>query len=242
MSGKSGPGAALGTIVTVTHVLLAADTTSGGIFGTVADWAVGLMDAIGGPGAGVVIAIENLFPPIPSEVILPLAGFAAARGSMSVLEAIAWTTAGAVVGALVLYWISRAIGMDRLSRIVDRLPLVSVEDLHKGEEWFHRHGTKAVFFGRMVPLVRSAISVPAGVARMPLGQFVLYTTLGSGIWNSIFVLAGYFLGENWAQVEKYASVLQYVVIVALVALIGLYVRRKVAAARRRSPGEDPAAP
>ncbi|MFF0816195.1 DedA family protein [Rhodococcus sp. NPDC003318] len=213
---------------------LAADTTSGGLFDAVADWAVGLMDAIGGPGAGIAIAIENLFPPIPSEVILPLAGFAAARGAMSLIEAIAWTTAGSVVGALLLYWISRAIGMDRLRRIVDRLPLVSVDDLRKGEEWFARHGTRAVFFGRMVPLVRSAISVPAGVARMPVGVFVLYTALGSGIWNSIFVLAGYCLGENWSQVERYASVLQYVVIVALVVLVCLYGWRKITAARRHA--------
>ncbi len=210
---------------------LAADTTSDGLFGAVADWAVDLMDAIGGPGAGIAIGIENLFPPIPSEVILPLAGFAAARGSMTLVEAIAWTTAGSVVGALVLYWISLAVGMDRLTRIVDRLPLISVDDLRKGEEWFTRHGTKAVFFGRMVPLVRSAISVPAGVSRMPLGTFVLYTVLGSGIWNSIFILAGYFLGENWSQVERYSSVLQYVVIVVAVVLVGLYVRRTLAARR-----------
>ncbi|MFD1812034.1 DedA family protein [Rhodococcus gannanensis] len=208
---------------------LAADTTSGGLFDTVADWAVDLMDAIGGPGAGIAIGIENLFPPIPSEVILPLAGFAAARGSMSLVEAVVWTTLGSLVGALVLYGISRAIGMDRLSRIVDRMPIVSVEDLQKGEQWFQRHGTKAVFLGRMVPLVRSAISVPAGVARMPIWVFVLYTTLGSLIWNSIFILAGYFLGENWSVVENYAGVLQYVVIGVLVGLAGWYTVKKVAA-------------
>ncbi|MGW6692822.1 DedA family protein [Rhodococcus sp. NPDC054953] len=208
-----------------------ADDASG-LFSAVADWAVELMDSIGGLGAGIAIAVENLFPPIPSEVILPLAGFAAARGSMSVIEAIAWTTAGSLVGALVLYAISRMIGMERICRIADRLPLVSSDDLRKGERWFRRYGSAAVFLGRMVPLVRSAISVPAGVSRMPIGAFVLYTTLGSAIWNSIFVLAGYFLGENWAVVEEYAGVLQYVVLAAIAGAVGWYGYRKIAAARR----------
>ncbi|NLU84589.1 DedA family protein [Rhodococcus sp. HNM0569] len=189
------------------------------------------MDRIGGPGAAIAIGIENLFPPIPSEVILPLAGFAAARGTMTVVEAIVWSTIGSVVGALVLYAISHVLGIERLCRIVDRMPLVDVEDVRKGEEWFKRHGAKAVFFGRMVPLVRSAISVPAGVARMPVALFVLWTTLGSAIWNSVFVLAGYFLGDNWDQVEKYSSVLQYVVLVVLVGLVVWFVYRKVAARR-----------
>ncbi|MFD4293716.1 DedA family protein [Rhodococcus sp. NPDC058505] len=208
-----------------------ADDASG-LFSAVADWSVELMDSIGGLGAGIAIAVENLFPPIPSEVILPLAGFAAARGSMSVIEAIAWTTAGSLVGALVLYAISRMIGMERICRIADRLPLVSSDDLRKGERWFRRYGSAAVFLGRMVPLVRSAISVPAGVSRMPIGAFVLYTTLGSAIWNSIFVLAGYFLGENWAVVEEYAGVLQYVVLAAIAGAVGWYGYRKIAAARR----------
>ncbi|EOM77869.1 DedA family protein [Rhodococcus rhodnii] len=202
------------------------------MFDAVSDWAVGLMDRIGGVGAGIAIAVENLFPPIPSEVILPLAGFAAARGSMTVAEGIIWTTIGSVVGALVLYYLGRVVGLERLYKIVDKMPLVDVADLQKGVEWFDRHGTKAVFFGRMVPLVRSAISVPAGVARMPLGIFVLFTALGSAIWNSIFILAGYYLGENWEVVEQYAGILQYVVLAAIVGLVGWFVYSKVKARAR----------
>ncbi len=120
------------------------------------------MDKLGAPGAGLAIALENLFPPLPSEVILPLAGFTAAQGRMSLVAALVWTTVGSVVGALALYGIGALIGRDRIRAIVARLPLVKLADLDRTEAWFARHGTKAVFFGRMIPIFRSLISVPAG--------------------------------------------------------------------------------
>ncbi|MFW0874106.1 DedA family protein [Rhodococcoides corynebacterioides] len=208
-------------------VTAAASTELGGIAG----WAVGLMEAIGGPGAGLAVAAENFFPPLPSEIILPLAGFTASQGGFSLFSALFWTTLGSVVGAAVLYWLGVKLGRDRLYAIVDRMPLVDTDDLSKAEDWFARHGRSAVFFGRMIPMVRSGISVPAGVARMPFWQFLLYTTAGSLLWNSIFVLAGYYLGENWHYVENYASVFQYVVIGLVVALVGWFVTKK---ARSRS--------
>ncbi|MBY6350455.1 DedA family protein [Rhodococcoides corynebacterioides] len=204
-------------------VTAAASTELGGIAG----WAVGLMEAIGGPGAGLAVAAENFFPPLPSEIILPLAGFTASQGGFSLFSALFWTTLGSVVGAAVLYWLGVKLGRDRLYAIVDRMPLVDTDDLSKAEDWFARHGRSAVFFGRMIPMVRSGISVPAGVARMPFWQFLLYTTAGSLLWNSIFVLAGYYLGENWHYVENYASVFQYVVIGLVVALVGWFVTKKV---------------
>lgn len=179
----------------------------------VAEWAVGIMEALGGPGAGLIIALENLFPPLPSEVILPLAGFTASQGRMTLFEAIAWTTAGSVVGALVLYSVGSWLGRDRVRRIWARLPLVKVEDLDRTEAWFGRHGRKAVFFGRMIPIFRSLISIPAGVASMSLPMFTALTFAGSLIWNSVFVLAGYQLGEQWHRVECYAGVLQIVTLV-----------------------------
>ena len=206
-------------------VTAAASTELGGIAG----WAVGLMEAIGGPGAGLAVAAENFFPPLPSEIILPLAGFTASKGGFSLFSALFWTTLGSVVGAAVLYWLGVKLGRDRLYAIVDRMPLVDTDDLSKAEDWFARHGRSAVFFGRMIPMVRSGISVPAGVARMPFWQFLLYTTAGSLLWNSIFVLAGYYLGENWHYVENYASVFQYVVIGLVVALVGWFVTKKVRA-------------
>lgn len=201
--------------------------------GGLAGWAVGLMEAIGGPGAGIAVAAENFFPPLPSEIILPLAGFTASQGGMTLFSALFWTTAGSVIGALVLYWLGVKLGRDRMYAIVDRVPFVDTNDLAKAEDWFARHGRSAVFFGRMIPMVRSGISVPAGVSRMPVLQFTLYTTLGSLIWNSIFVLAGYFLGENWHYVENYASVFQYVVIGVVVALVVFFVVKK--RKKRRQP-------
>jgi membrane protein DedA with SNARE-associated domain len=159
-------------------------------------WAVDLMETLGG-------------------VILPLAGFAASRGSFGLLEALMWTTAGSVVGALMLYGLGAWLGQERLRRIVDKVPLMRVSDVDKAVTWFHRHGAKAVFLGRMVPLFRSLISIPAGVSRMSLPRFTLLTTLGSALWNTVFVLAGYQLGESWHLVEQYADVLQKVVILAV---------------------------
>ncbi len=168
-------------------------------------WVNDLMDALGAPGAGLAIALENLFPPLPSEVILPLAGFAASSGRMSLLAVLLWTTAGSVIGALALYGIGALLGRDRTVAIAARLPLVKVSDIERTEAWFLKHGTKAVFFGRMIPIFRSLISVPAGVERMRLPVFLGLTTLGSAIWNTVFVLAGYFLGANWHQVSDIVS-------------------------------------
>lgn len=179
------------------------------------DWINSLMDTLGAPGAGIAVALENLFPPIPSEVILPLAGFAAAGGRMDLLAALLWTTAGSVVGALALYGAGALLGRERTVAIAARLPLVKVSDIERTEAWFVRHGSKAVFFGRMVPIFRSLISVPAGVERMPLPAFLVLTALGSAIWNTTFVLAGYALGDNWERVTVYVSV--YAKVVLLVA-------------------------
>lgn len=206
----------------------------------VAQWAVDLMEALGAPGAGLAIALENLFPPLPSEIVLPLAGFTASRGTFGLLEVLVWTTLGSVVGALALYGLGAWLGRARLHRIVDRMPLMQVEDVDRAEAWFDRHGSKAVFFGRMIPLFRSLISIPAGIKRMPLLRFTLLTTAGSAIWNTIFVLAGYLLGESWHLVEQYADVLQKIVIVGCVAAAVLFIVfrvRKILRARRQRVSE-----
>src|SRR6187431_3355355 len=116
--------------------------------GGVAGWAADLMEALGGPGAGLAIALENLFPPLPSEIILPLAGFAASQGKLGLVEVLIWTTAGSVIGALALYAIGAVLGRDRMRRLAERVPLVHVEDVDRVEAWFQKHGSKAVFFGR----------------------------------------------------------------------------------------------
>ncbi len=192
-----------------------------------AGWAVDLMEHLGGPGAGLAIFVENLFPPIPSEVILPMAGFAARLGEMSLLGAIVWTTMGSVLGAWMLYALGAYLGPDRIRRIVSRMPLMDGEDVDKSRAWFAKNGSKAVFFGRMLPLFRSFISIPAGIERMNFAVFTVLTLLGSLIWNSVFVLAGYLLGANWHRVEPYASALQYIVLAAVILGVGWSVRSRL---------------
>ncbi|WP_392508802.1 DedA family protein [Naumannella halotolerans] len=206
----------------------------------IVDWVVGLMELIGAPGAGLAVALENLFPPIPSEVILPLAGFTAARGGMNLAEALIWTTAGSLVGALALYALGALIGRDRIRWIIDKMPLVDVEDYDKTEAWFIKHGKGAIFFGRMIPIFRSLISIPAGVTRMSLPLFILFTTAGSAIWNTIFVMAGYLLGDNWHIVEEYASIFQKIVIAVVVAALAYWLFRRIQKirARRARGGEE----
>jgi len=191
------------------------------------DWVVGLMGLLGGPGIAVAVALENLFPPIPSEVILPAAGFAAAQGRFTLVAAIVWATLGSVVGALALYGIGRAIGRRRLLAIVDRLPFVRVADVGRAEAWFDAHGPRAVLVGRLVPIVRSLISIPAGLERMPVATFAAYTTVGSLLWNTALVVAGYVLGSQWPVVEVWLHRYQYAVIAAAVVAVGVYAYVKV---------------
>ncbi|MGW0809924.1 DedA family protein [Nonomuraea sp. NPDC002799] len=196
------------------------------------DWLVGLMESLGAPGAGLAIALENLFPPLPSEAILPLAGFTAGRGKMDLLDALVWTTLGSVIGALALYWVGALLGRDRTLAIAAKLPLIKTSDIEKTEAWFQRHGRKTVFFGRMIPVFRSLISIPAGVERMPLLTFTLLTTAGSAIWNTIFVLAGFYLGDNWSLVEGYVGIGTNVVIGLVALAIVVFVVVRVAERRK----------
>lgn len=199
-----------------------------------AGWAVDLMESMGALGAGLAIAAENVFPPLPSEVILPLAGFTASRGDMSLAAALIYTTLGSVVGALVWYAVGAAVGRNRTRAILGKFPLVKMSDVDRAEGWFARHGVKTVFFGRMIPIFRSFISIPAGVERMSLPVFLIFTTLGSLIWNSVFVLTGYRLGESWHRVEQYSGVFQKIVIVVVaVAVIAVVVAAFVRKSRDR---------
>jgi len=204
----------------------AADPSTDELTG-VAGWAVDLMDTIGAPGAAVAIAAENLFPPIPSEIILPLAGFSAAQGAFSVAEAIIWTTIGSVVGALALYLLGRLLGHARLVAIARRMPLVRASDIDKTTAWFAKHGWKTVLFGRFLPIFRSLISIPAGIERMPVLLFLGLTALGSAIWNTIFIMIGVTLGRNFHIIEPYMDWLQWLVIGAVVVVLVVWIVRRM---------------
>ena len=199
----------------------------------IAGWAVTLIDALGGLGVALLVALENLFPPIPSEIILPLAGFNAKLGTAFPLwGAIVWATVGSVVGALALYLVGALLGRERTRAIMNWLPLVKVSDVDKTEKWFDDHGQATVFFGRMVPIFRSLISIPAGVTRMPIPRFLMLTTAGSLIWNTILIVAGYILGANWSKVEGPVSTLANIVLVLVAVAIVVWIVLRIRSNRR----------
>jgi membrane protein DedA with SNARE-associated domain len=200
------------------------------------DWLMWLMETLGAPGAGVAVALESIFPPIPSEIVLPLAGFTASQGSLSLAAVLICTTIGSVVGAAVLYLFGRRLGLDRLRRAAEKVPLTDPADVDRSDAWFERHGSKAVFFGRMIPIFRSLISVPAGVNRMRVPSFLALTLVGSLVWNTALVLAGYLLGEQWHRVESSVAILQYVVLALVLGAVAWFVVRRVR--RRRAEAAD----
>lgn len=203
-----------------------------------AGFMIDLMDAMGPLGAAIAVGLDNLFPPIPSEIVLPMAGLAASQGRFSLVMALFATTAGSVIGACLMYWAGRLFGRDRTAWWFEHVPLLKVSDLELTEAWFAKHGRKAVFFGRMVPIFRSVISIPAGIEKMPFVLFLVLTTAGSLIWNSIFVGAGYTLGENWHVIEPYADWFQRLVILAVLAVMCWFVVTRVRSIRieRREGG------
>ncbi|SMX74992.1 membrane protein DedA, SNARE-associated domain [Brevibacterium sp. 239c] len=217
----------------------AADNLSG-----FSGWAVTLMETLGPIGVGFLVFLDNIFPPIPSELVLPLAGFTASQGSMSIVLAIVLATVGSVVGAVILWALGKWIGLERIARIAVKMPLVDVDDVHKTVGWFDKHGDKAVFFGRMVPIFRSLISIPAGMRNMSIVKFLVLTTAGSAIWNTILIVAGFYLGENWSIVETYAGYFQTLVIVAVLVFVAVWIvfkirkRRKAKAAGRTEFSRD----
>jgi membrane protein DedA with SNARE-associated domain len=192
--------------------------------------ATDVMDALGEIGVGVLVLAENVFPPIPSEVVLPLAGYLASRGRMDLTLVIVAATVGSVLGALLLYEVGVRTGRARLRRFIDWMPLLEGEDLDRAEDWFDRHGQASVLIGRCIPVVRSLISVPAGFAEMPRWRFLVLTTIGSGVWNSFFVAAGYALGAQFSEIERYSGWLNTAVYAAILVLLALGLRR---ALRRR---------
>lgn len=197
-------------------------TQLGGLTG----WIAGVIDAMGTPGVGLLVALENVIPPVPSEIVLAMAGYLAGEGRMNVFLVVLSATAGSVLGALALYWLGAALGEDRLKRWLDRLPLVDTDDLERADRWFERYGSWAVLFGRMIPVVRSLVSVPAGANHMPMGRFLALTTLGSGLWNAIFVGLGFALGSRWQQIDRYASFFDYGLLAIFVAMIAVWAVKK----------------
>ena len=191
-----------------------------------ADWVTEVINALGYLGVTLLVALENVFPPIPSEIVLPFAGFVASDGDANLIGMIVAATIGSLVGALILYGVSAWVGPDRVGQFVIRYGRwlrLTTDDVVKAERWFDRYSARAVLLCRCIPLIRSLISIPAGFRRMPIGQFVVYTTIGSAIWNSALIGAGYLLRSSWKDVEPVLSWFQYVVVAVIVVAIGWFV-------------------
>lgn len=186
-----------------------------------------VIDALGEVGVGVLVLLESVIPPIPSEIILPAAGALVYFGDLNGPLTFLCATIGSLAGALILYWAGHAFGEERTRRWLTRVPLVTGNDIDRADAWFARRGRAAVFFGRLIPGVRSMISLPAGAAGMPLGPFCLYTTLGSAIWNALLLSAGYLLGTQWQLVEEHIDAFSTVLYVGIAIAIMVMVIRRV---------------
>jgi membrane protein DedA with SNARE-associated domain len=213
----------------------AASSDQGGITGFLLD----MVERLGAVGVGFAILLETVVPPIPSEAVLGLAGVLINDDRLSIVPVVLCATLGSILGAVFFYYVGRALGPRRSHAFLDRLPLVETEDVDKTFAWFERHGRSAVFFGRMVPIVRSFISVPAGVVRMPFAQFVLYSAAGSLIWNSVLIGLGVAAGDFVQQNLHY---LDYAVVAAVALGIGYLVYKRAKDVRRHRRARQGAAP
>ena len=192
-------------------------------------WITQTIEQLGYVGIALLMFLENLFPPIPSELIMPLAGFTVAKGEMNFLVAVIAGVVGTILGAFPWYYAGRILDEPRLERLADRYGkwiTVSSTDIKKANKWFYRYGAKAVFLCRLVPGVRTLISLPAGINNMPLLPFALYSTLGTTLWILLLTTAGYKLGENYDLVDEYIGPLSKIVLLSLAIWFVLWIASK----------------
>jgi membrane protein DedA with SNARE-associated domain len=203
----------------------------------VTDWIFSIIDRLGAVGVGLLVLLENLIPPIPSEVILPLAGFRSRDGAMQPIHVWIAATAGSVIGALALYGLGRRLGYDRLRRLAGKrwFFITSPEDLDHGRSLFDRHGSWVVAGARCIPVFRSLVSLPAGIANMPLPRFVLLTAFGSGLWNAAFIAAGWVLADKWQQINQYTGPASTAIWIAVAIGLAYLAWRKLSRRASESP-------
>ena len=181
-----------------------------------------IMEQFGYLGVFLLIAVENIFPPIPSEVILLFGGFMTTYTNLSIPLMVIAATLGSLLGAIVLYYIGKILNKDRLKKIVSgkigKVLRIKYEDIDKADEWFDTKGNKTVFFCRFIPIVRSLISIPAGMSEMPFHKFIILTTIGTTIWNTVLTILGSIMGENWTKVvqimEEYSSITLIILVIS----------------------------
>jgi membrane protein DedA with SNARE-associated domain len=193
------------------------------------DWITSTINSLGYLGIALLMFLENIFPPVPSEVIMPLAGFTVTQGKLSLVYVIVAGIVGSVLGALPWYYAGKQLGEDRLKKFADQYGkwlTLSGKDIDKSKQWFDKHGGIAVSFCRLVPGVRTLISVPAGIDNMHLVPFLLYSTFGTALWVSMLTYAGFVLGQNYKLVEKFLAPASGVVIVALIVAFVIWITRR----------------
>lgn len=199
------------------------------------EWILSIMDSLGYWGIGFLMFAENLFPPIPSELIMPLAGFTVSQGKMDFSLAVLAGVVGTIIGALPWYYAGKLIGEERIKGLANRYGKwiqVSSKDIDKVKNWFDRYGNKAVLFGRLVPGIRTLISLPAGINEMPLVPFMLYSTIGTTLWVIFLTGAGLLLGKNYELVDEYLAPVSKGVLVLLLVAFAVWIFRKKQRARR----------
>ncbi len=197
------------------------------------------MTSLGYWGIGLLMFAENLFPPIPSELIMPLAGFTVGRGEMNFGLAVFAGVLGTILGAFPWYYAGKLMGEKRLKRLADKYGkwiTVSSKDIDKSIQWFNRYGNRAVFLGRLVPGVRTLISLPAGISNMPLVPFLLYSTIGTTLWVLFLTSAGYLLGNKYELVDEYLGPVSKIVLAILIVAFVAWVVIKQKKAKRRRQG------
>lgn len=196
---------------------------------------INAMEQFGYIGVFLLIAIENIFPPIPSEVILVFGGFMTTYTSLSIPIMVLAATLGSLLGAIVLYYIGKIFNKERLKRIVNgkvgKVLRLKASDIEKADKWFDTKGNKTVFFCRFIPIVRSLISIPAGMSEMPMKKFLLYTISGSLIWNTVLIIVGSIVGDKWETIVGYLDnfsniILIILIIIFVVAMYYWFVIRK----------------
>jgi membrane protein DedA with SNARE-associated domain len=184
------------------------------------EWILNAIEDGGYPAVALLMLLENVFPPIPSEVVMPVSGIVAGRGDLSIALVIIFGTVGAVVGQLLWFWLGVRVGeqgLKKLARRYGRWLTITPRDIDKADDWFDKHGHKAVLIGRLVPGVRTLVSLPAGLSEMSLRRFLIYSTIGSGAWTAALGLAGYALGERSERVTSWLGPISTTVIVAMLA-------------------------
>ncbi|MDX9864482.1 MAG: DedA family protein [Anaerolineaceae bacterium] len=202
----------------------------GAILDAIKIWTETVISTLGYPGLVLVMFLENIFPPIPSEVVLPLAGNLTNAGRFTMFGVIFWGMIGALLGALVFYYLGKWFSEERLRRLIEKYgkwALLEVADFDRAVDFFEKHGPFTIFFGRMVPIVRSLISIPAGLAKMNLLVFCFYTILGTSLWNFVLAIAGRILGKEWHRVVDWVGTYQNVVLAVGVLVVGIFVFTRV---------------